>query len=150
MEPATALIRLLISSRSEAEMYEFHGWCGLAETTEEADTGHLQQRIEELQGFLQPLKWPTSMVELVQLNGEYFLTITGLANRRRQEGAQIDRLLTFISRHIEGSWGLLYERDDAMSAPPGPNAYRVRVLARGRITERLDPFLSPCRPTIED
>ncbi|HEY4867755.1 MAG TPA: Imm7 family immunity protein, partial [Candidatus Dormibacteraeota bacterium] len=45
---------------------------------------------------------------------------------------------------------LLYERDDEMPVPPGPNAFRVRVLARGRIELRLDPFLSPNIPTIED
>ena len=37
-----------------------------------------------------------------------------------------------------------------MPDPPGPNAFRVRVLARGRIVERSDPFLSPCNPVIED
>ena len=54
------------------------------------------------------------------------------------------------SRKLPGSWGLIYERDDEMLDPPGPNAFRVRVLARGTIVERPDSFLSPCNPIIED
>ncbi|HXT38297.1 MAG TPA: Imm7 family immunity protein [Chloroflexota bacterium] len=58
--------------------------------------------------------------------------------------------LYFLYERLPGSWGLLYERDDETTAPPGPNAFRVRLLARGQIKEGTDPFLSPCRPTIED
>jgi hypothetical protein len=36
-----------------------------------------------------------------------------------------------------------------MVEPPGPNAFRVRVVARGTVTEQPDPFLSPCIPAIE-
>ncbi|MEU3185135.1 Imm7 family immunity protein [Streptomyces sp. NPDC006923] len=37
-----------------------------------------------------------------------------------------------------------------MDVPPGQGAFRVRVMARGEIHIRLDPFLSPVRPVIED
>ncbi|MFF7367924.1 Imm7 family immunity protein [Streptomyces tricolor] len=34
--------------------------------------------------------------------------------------------------------------------PHADNAFRVRVMRRGVVEERLDPFLSPCNPVIED
>ncbi|WP_084506113.1 Imm7 family immunity protein [Amycolatopsis sp. ATCC 39116] len=37
--------------------------------------------------------------------------------------------LRFVSRRLPGSYGLLYERDDEIRIPPGPNAFRVTVLA---------------------
>ncbi|MGH3852033.1 MAG: Imm7 family immunity protein [Pseudonocardiaceae bacterium] len=55
-----------------------------------------------------------------------------------------------LSAQLPGSWGILYERSDDMPNPPDPTEFRVRVLARGQVSERKDPFLSPCRPTIED
>jgi hypothetical protein len=87
---------------------------------------------------------------LLPLNGQWFLTVTVFANRRRDEGAFVDYVIGFLRARLPGSWGLLYERDDEMPDPPGPNNYRVSVLARGQLPVRGDPFLSPCRPTIED
>jgi len=110
-------------------MHEFHAWIGLSESTEESDLGGLQDAVVELQ---------------------YFVTAEGMVNRRREEGERLDLFLAIIARKLPGSWGLIYERDDEMPDPPGPNAFRVRVLARGRIVERPDPFLSPCNPVIED
>jgi Immunity protein 7 len=82
---------------------------------------------------------------------ERCLSICGTVNhRRREEGGRLDLFLAIIARKFPGSWGLIYERDDEMPEPPGPNAFRVRVLARGTIAEHLDPFLSPCNPVIED
>lgn len=64
-------------------------------------------------------------------------------NRRREEGDRLDLFLAVIARRLPGSYGLIYERDDEMPDPPGPNAFRVRVMAAGTLTERQDPFLSP-------
>lgn len=74
----------------------------------------------------------------------------GFANRRREEAIWIDDLLDLVGQRPPGSWGLLYERDDEMSVPPGPNTFRVTVFAHGRTAKRLDPFLSPCIPIKED
>jgi hypothetical protein len=80
----------------------------------------------------------------------WFVRADGLVNRRRDEAEELDALVAFIARRFPGAWGLLYERADDLPSPPGPGAFRVRVLARGEVTERLDPFLSPVRPLIED
>lgn len=63
---------------------------------------------------------------------------------------EMEDTIDFVRTRLPGSWGLLYERDDETTLPPGPNAFRVTVLARGELSVRSDPFLSPCIPVIED
>ncbi len=94
--------------------------------------------------------WPGAVFRVELLYGQYFLTMDGLINRRRTESERMEDLLAFVVDRLPGSWGIVYDRDDAMPDPPGPNAFRARVIARGQIQEHPDPFLSPIRPTIED
>ncbi|MGW7361234.1 Imm7 family immunity protein [Streptomyces sp. NPDC054802] len=131
-------------------MYEFHGWFGIAESPEEADAGSLDPGIAELRQRIAEIDWATGEVALKVHNGEYFVLANGLMNRRRDEAADLDGLLRHIATRFPGSWGLLYERSSDMDEPPGQGAFRVRVMARGEIQVRLDPFLSPVRPVIED
>ena len=131
-------------------MHEFHAWIGLDESTEESGTGHLTEVIEELQALAAESKWHDATFDVKSLNGQYFFAADGFVNRRRDEGQRLDLFLAIIARRLPGSWGLVYERDDEMPNPPGPNGFRVRIIARGEISERLDPFLSPCNPVIED
>ncbi|MGW8885406.1 Imm7 family immunity protein [Streptomyces sp. NPDC055749] len=131
-------------------MYEFHGWFGVAESPEESDVGTLDSGIAELRTRVAGINWATGEVELKVHNGEFFVLANGLMNRRRDEAADLESLLQYIAARFPGSWGLLYERSSDMDVPPGQGAFRVRVMARGEINVRLDPFLSPVRPTIED
>jgi len=131
-------------------MHEFHAWIGLAESTEESDRGGLQEAVGELKELAADSKWHDAVFEVRNLNGQYFVTADGMVNRRREEGERLDLFLAVIARRLPGSWGLIYERDDEMPDPPGPNAFRVRVMARGMVVERPDPFLSPVHPAIED
>ncbi|MFG2628620.1 Imm7 family immunity protein [Streptomyces sp. NPDC048473] len=131
-------------------MYEFHGWFGVAESTEESDAGSLDSGIAELRARITEINWATGEVELKVHNGEFFVLANGLMNRRRDEATDLDDLLHHIAIRFPGSWGLLYERSSDMDVPPGQGAFRVRVMARGEISVRLDPFLSPVRPIIED
>ena len=132
-------------------MYEAHGWFGLAETPSEADEGALLGKVHEIDDVIREQRWPTTVAaSLHALNGQYWLVLTVFANRRREEVVWVDDLLDLVSQRLPGSWGILYERDDEMPVPPGPNAFRVTVFGRGRTSKRLDPFLSPCIPIIED
>ncbi|MCZ7421214.1 Imm7 family immunity protein [Verrucosispora sp. WMMA2121] len=132
-------------------MYEFHGWFRLSQTTEESDVGQLHAIIDELNEMIAGLDFPTNVsAEVTVLNGEYHLLLHGVANRRRDEAAGMRQVLKFVARRLPGSYGLLYEKDEEMPVPPGPNAFLVHVMARGDITERLDPFLSPLHPVVED
>jgi hypothetical protein len=131
-------------------MHEFHAWIGLAESAAESDLGGLAEAVGELEELAADSKWHDAVFEVRNLNGQYFLRADGMVNRRREEGDRLDLFLAVIARRLPGSWGLVYERDDEMPDPPGPNAFRVRVLARGSVVERPDPFLSPVHPVIED
>jgi hypothetical protein len=132
-------------------MYELHGWFGLAESTDEDDDlGQLADTVRHIEELIASSTLSNVVAQVQMLNGQYFLLITGFPNRRRGDAVLIDDIIELVRQRLPGSWGLLYERDDEMEGPPGPNAFRVTVLARGTLSRRLDPFLSPCAPTIED
>jgi hypothetical protein len=128
-------------------MHEFHAWIELNESAQESDLGQLEDKVTELHELVADSRWHDAVFEIRSLNGGHFFTATGLINRRRAEGERLDLFLDVIARRLPGSHGLVYERDDEM---PAPYAYRVKVMARGQITEHPDPFLSPCNPVIED
>jgi hypothetical protein len=131
-------------------MHEFHAWIGLDESAEEGDLGQLEEKVAELYELVADSNWHDAVFEVRNLNGQHFFNATGFVNRRLEEGDRLDLFLAVIARRLPGSYGLVYDRDDEMPDPPGPNAFRVRVLARGKLTEHQDPFLSPCNPVIED
>jgi hypothetical protein len=131
-------------------MHEFHAWIGLGESAFESDEGHLKEKLATLHDLVADSDWHDAVFAVHSLNGGYFFTATGQINRQRDEGERLNLFLATIARRLPGSYGLVYERDDEMPDPHGPNAFRVKVVARGKITEHLDPFLSPCDPVIED
>lgn len=128
------------------------GWFSLNHTTtgEGDDPAVVQATAERLAPLLQADGWPTSSAELKWRNGELYLVVSGLVNRRRFEADALDDMLGIIARDLPGSYGLLYERDDGRTETPGPDAFTVRVMTKGNVETRLDPFLSPAVPTIED
>lgn len=134
-------------------MFEFHGWFALRDATEDGGANVVREAVEELRGWLaERVAYVTVAVDVHELNGEYFLNLTGLANRRhgRPETDDLEDLLPWLVKRLPGSYGLLFERSDDMPTPPGAGAFRVRALRRGRVSEHLDPFLSPIQPNIED
>jgi hypothetical protein len=131
-------------------LYEFHGWFGIAESPEEADGGSLSDGIADLKERVSIIEWATGSAEVRIYNGQSFLLINGLINRRRDEAEEVDILVRYVADRFPGAWGILYERSDDFDFPPGPGAFRVRIVARGEISIRLDPFLSPTQPVIED
>ncbi|WP_328443023.1 Imm7 family immunity protein [Amycolatopsis sp. NBC_00438] len=134
-------------------MYEFHGWFGISENAEDGDSGTLDDGLRDLRARIEALGWdgvPSAAASLDVHNGTYFLIVNGAPNRPAALGTDLTGLLDFVARRFPGSWGLLYERSDDLERPPGPGAFRVRVMARGRLVTRLDPFLSPVNPVIED
>lgn len=111
----------------------------------EAFVARLQERVAALD-WHKGLAW----AEVQALNGLYYLFVAGNRNHRGRTGKELDDLLAFVAAEAPGSYGLLYWRDDEDDPPAGPNNYQVTVMARGSLTLRLDPFLSPTVPTVED
>ena len=131
-------------------MYEFHAWVGLSDSTYESDGNRVGTVVSQLTDLIGDRGWTAASFAVPQFNGQYFFIANGSVNRRRAEAELLDELLAIIVGSLPGSWGMVYDRDDAMPFPPGPNAFRARVVARGTISEQPDPFLTPINPTIED
>ncbi|MFJ8543320.1 Imm7 family immunity protein [Streptomyces sp. NPDC093586] len=132
-------------------MYEFHGWFGVSEGPYEDDSQSLRAGVEELRARIDAVQWSSSRkVVLDVFNGLHVVTATGQTNRIGYEAGRLDELVAYIARRFPGSWGLLYDRSDEGDIPNADNAFRVRVMRRGAVEERLDPFLSPCDPVIEN
>jgi hypothetical protein len=131
-------------------MYQYHGRFALAETPEDIDDGGLRAVLPEVQSYLDRLTSTPDAAQLRWMNGQPFVNVDGKAKRPREDGRALTDLVNFLAQRLPGSYGLLYESDDERTEPPGNNAFRVRVLARGSVTERDDPFLTPLQPVIED
>ena len=131
-------------------MYEFHAWIGLSDSPFEQDQEAVEKVVPELERLIAESIWPAARYRIELLNGQYFLLMDGCPPRRRAEVDRMEELIQVVLQRLPGSWGLIYERADEMEPPTGPNAFRVRVIARGRMSEHSDPFLSPVNPVIED
>ncbi|SEP53765.1 Imm7 family immunity protein [Amycolatopsis saalfeldensis] len=133
-------------------MYEFHGWFQLSESPKEIEFGEekFDDLLKGVRDRVAEIDWASGEAALKVFNGEHLLLVNGAPNRRRDEERELTELLEYVARQLPGSWGLLYEQAEDMESPPGQGGYRVRVMARGEITVRLDPFLSPVQPVVED
>ncbi|WP_119726394.1 Imm7 family immunity protein [Thermomonospora amylolytica] len=130
-------------------MYQVTGWFVVRASpgdTELAEEGRVHREIAELVGGF---GW-AGHFQMKVVNGEGFVTVATLTNHRGGEAADLELFLRELCRVAPGSYGLLHEWDDETAEWPGENAFKVYVLARGRVTVREDPFFSPLVPTIED
>ncbi|BDP41120.1 hypothetical protein DAETH_10890 [Deinococcus aetherius] len=57
----------------------------------------------------------------------------------------MDALLVSVASEAPGSYGVMSWRDSERD-----DDFTVRVMARGRLSDHPDPFLSPVIPTVED
>ena len=77
-------------------------------------------------------------------NGLPFVHFNGQNNHRRPGPLDV---LRFIGEQSPAAYGLLFARD---AEAVHWNEFKVWRLARGKVQELPDPFLSPCDPVIED
>ncbi len=131
-------------------MYEFHGWCSLRESASDCRAHCLQLAVKRISALVDQFDWANGFCFVQPFNGEHFVHFGGFQNRARKEASDLRSLFELIAREAPGSYGLLYWWDDEDPTPPGEIGWRVRVLAKGRIVERFDPFLSPTIPVIEE
>ncbi|MFE3170490.1 Imm7 family immunity protein [Amycolatopsis sp. NPDC059090] len=133
-------------------MYKFHGWFDLAESPGEPEWGEekFDELIEDVRERVDAVDWMSGEARLKVFNGMFVLWVNGMPNHTGVHRAELDELLGYIARVLPGSHGILYEWDEESSEWPWPYGYRVRVMARGEISVRTDPFLSPLQPVVED
>ncbi|MDA2811057.1 Imm7 family immunity protein [Nocardiopsis sp. RSe5-2] len=127
-------------------MFEFHGWLAIqgsaAREDDEPDQDVLRRLVESASGG-------SSLVDLRWINGELFLHVGGLLNRRSSEADEVVDLFERIGSVALGSYGVLYYRDDEKPGNDG-NAFHVLAMRRGQVTEEPDGHLSPVIPRLED
>ena len=131
--------------------YSAFGWFDLWVTTDGEGEDDAYGRVEILQRELSEIDWGyLSVVEIRHLNWANVLTIACRQKRPYDLPELLDTLLRRVGELFPGSHGLLYEHDDDLVGDEHGNRYQVRVLIRGVVTIRPDPFFSPLNPTIED
>ena len=131
-------------------MYDYHLWIILRESTEESDCGSLHKKINDLQHLAdQKLICKPSMC-IHDINYSVVMQCSGGANHRGNDHQSLLEVLEWIAEALPGSYGLVYWSDDEIPGRSIFDGYRVIILARGRLEERCDPFLSPIAPIVED
>ncbi|GGM81777.1 hypothetical protein GCM10012275_60490 [Longimycelium tulufanense] len=136
-------------------MYQFTGWIVVDEAPWEVHPSSLHPIVDQIRELVDSFPWRgdkpfSNILEIRWINGKPFVVVAGAPNHRRGEADDLEHLLHFIAERAPGSYGLIYVWDDEAQDWPGHNAFKVLVLARGKVTERADPFLSPIVPTVYD
>ncbi len=132
-------------------MYEVNLWFCLQEAGDDWEFDERHQKALGIENLIAGFDAHTIKADFRILNGKYYVTLTCYANRpRAHELGIIDSLVTAVVRQFPGSYGLIYEFDDERTEFPGHDAFKVTVLARGKLSVRVDPFLSPLSRVIDD
>ena len=131
-------------------MYEYHGWITLVYSICEVEDEDekLKIAVDYARDLIEQTLPKRYINELKMVNGEYMISLAGLANHR---GTLEESLIDFfkeIGEKAPGSYGLLYVSDD--ENPKFDNEFRVGKLIRGNFEFVEDHYLSPRIPTIED
>ncbi|SEB20862.1 Imm7 family immunity protein [Paenibacillus sp. 276b] len=130
-------------------MYEYHGWATIRESASfEEDEDQYELVIQQLKEYVQELEWPSGVLDLRAVNGDFQLWIAGLNNHKPVSKYDPTEVLKKVGEIAPGSYGVLYVRDsDDLEFS---NQFKVYSLIRGGITEHHDTFLSPFIPKLED
>ncbi|WP_145324918.1 Imm7 family immunity protein [Paenibacillus xylanexedens] len=130
-------------------MYEYHGWATIRESTSfEEDEYQYGLVIQHLREYVYELNWPTGVLDLRAVNGDFQLWIAGLDNHKHVSKYDPIKVFRKVGEIAPGSYGILYVRDSDDSE--SFNQFKVYTLIRGKVMENDDPFLSPFIPNIED
>jgi hypothetical protein len=131
-------------------VFEFHGWARIRIRDPELTPAFRQEEekvaLEKVREAIQRADDQFSTFD-VRVNGNELLTLSVHGRRNHRYGKVIE-LFQWIANELPETYGLLYTRDDELDGHE--NEFRVWRLARGRLEEMDDPFLSPCIPTFEN
>ena len=126
-------------------MFEYHGWAVVRDTTSDGDPESLHRIVGELQRTASAFNDGTAVTDIRWINGACYVSFAGNPNHRHE---CVFGWFHWLARHAPGSYGILYVWDD--EDLNFGNVFRVFCLRRGQVEERIDPFLSPCMPVVED
>jgi hypothetical protein len=126
-------------------MFIYHGWAVIRDGTYDCDEARLRHIAARLQELAPEFNDGSGWTDVRWINGTCFLTFAGNPNHRHD---CVFEWFNWLAKNAIGSFGLMYLWDDEDAE--FRNAFRVFCLRRGQVEERIDPFLSPCIPVIED
>jgi hypothetical protein len=129
-------------------VYEYHGWVSISTDTYEEDDDRRDAAVTAIRSRIAQIG-EYGLLDLRNMNGHWFLHLSGMPNRAGQWAAEVVGLFSFVGDTAPGSYGLLYIRDDEAKHGHG-NEFQVLRMVRGRVSEERDQLLSPCVPTLED
>jgi Immunity protein 7 len=136
------------------QVFEFHGWFNISESAHFIEKDETTLIAREIKKHIAALGWGNGEnnvhIDILGMNGSFILRLSGVKNHRGVIYDEVDQLLNWIVKLAPGSYGLLYWRDDEGDTPAGPDNFQVKVMSRGQIVTRFDPFLSPFFPVVED
>ena len=128
-------------------MVELHGWMAVNECygdEDKLDTTELEAIMNKLTDIISK---QDNGITLRHANGGTYLDVLHCSNHRTDEIDEIIGVFRHAAKAADGSYGLLYLRDDEDTAYC--NDFRVYVFKRGQCFEQKDELLSPCIPEIE-
>ena len=128
-------------------MIELHGWITVHETYKNTDEN--DKVFDDIKNILKKIDLLEDQIKYGFLNGNFYINFTHFSNRKGKRTNLILKLLNQIGIIANGSYGMIYLRDDE-DTNGNDNEFEVYVLSRGRVRIEQDVFLSPCIPTIED
>jgi hypothetical protein len=131
-------------------VFEFHGWVTIrVDDRDDPDMsvvrGREEAAIARLRAAMREADDEFSLFDLRRTSNELIVLLAhGLRNHRYEP---VIGLFRWVAAELPDSYGLLYVHDG--EAAGQDNEFRVWRLARGRLEERPDPFLSPYISTVE-
>lgn len=131
-------------------MFQVHGWAVVTSDTYEINSKADAELLTALAKQVDLVRCTNIRVHLdMGLNGDlHVLSVAGHKNHRCEP---IIDLFRWLAANGPCSYGLLYVLDDEdFQDGDYSNEFRVWRLARGILEEKIDPFLSPPIPTVED
>lgn len=134
-------------------MVELHGWATIRENyfmdDDTDDDVRLDKIIQSIKKHIDTFHWQNGIVDLRAVNGVFHLAVSIFTNHRDTRIDEALGLFQYISRIAPGSYGLLYLNDDE-DKRGRENEFVVYVLAKGKLDECKDVYLSPLVPTVEE
>ncbi|SFT13442.1 Imm7 family immunity protein [Paenibacillus sp. BC26] len=128
-------------------MYEHHGWIVLRYHTQDTNEFLQGESYSKFKKYLEEVD-VGKLSNVKRQNGQDSWTISGLDKHYSDHVLDI---FNWVAENLPGSYGLLYVHDDEdFEFEDKSNAFVVWKLARGKLTQEKDHFLSPYIPIVED
>ena len=125
--------------------YTMFGWFDI-DRWEEADDEDLSIDVPwgDIQAKIDSIEWPSNThIDFHPTNFSHHLVMHSQHNHTYGVPDDIDELISWLGEQFPGTHGLIYEQDDEDPTGAFDNAYRVRVMIRGQLTQHVDPYFSP-------